>query len=63
MLLTIDIGNSNIVCVVYSDSKEKLYDARYETIKEDVKSAYKDFVLNQIYFYSHYEINKKNQRK
>ena len=49
MLLTIDIGNSNIVCVVYSDSKEKLYDARYETIKEDVKSAYKDFVLNQIY--------------
>lgn len=49
MLLTIDIGNSNIVCVVYSDSKEKLYDARYETIKEDVKSAYKDFVLNQIF--------------
>lgn len=49
MLLTIDIGNSNIVCVVYSDSKEKLYDARYETIKEDVKSAYRDFVLNQIY--------------
>lgn len=49
MLLTIDIGNSNIVCVVYSDSKEKLYDARYETVKEDVKSAYRDFVLNQIY--------------
>ncbi len=48
MLLTIDIGNSNIVCVVYSDSKEKLYDARYETIKEDIKSAYNDFVLNQI---------------
>jgi len=48
MLLTIDIGNSNIVCVVYSDSKEKLYDARFETIKEDVKSAYRDFVLNQI---------------
>lgn len=48
MLLTIDIGNSNIVCVVYSDSKEKLYDARYETIKENIKSAYRDFVLNQL---------------
>ena len=49
MLLTIDIGNSNIVCVVYSDSKEKLYDARYETIKEDVKSAYRVFVQDQLF--------------
>ena len=48
MLLTIDIGNSNIVCVVYSKSKEMLYDARYETIKENIKSAYKEFVLSQL---------------
>jgi type III pantothenate kinase len=48
MLLTIDIGNSNIVCVVYSKEKERLYDARYETIKEEIESAYPDFVIKQI---------------
>lgn len=48
MLLTIDIGNSNIVCVVYSSEKERLYDARYETLKENIKSAYKEFVEKQI---------------
>lgn len=48
MLLTIDIGNSNIVCVVYSSEKEHLYDARYETIKEDIEIAYDEFVLKHI---------------
>ncbi len=48
MLLTIDIGNSNIVCVVYSSEKEHLYDARYETIKEDIVNAYDSFVLSEI---------------
>lgn len=48
MLLTIDIGNSNIVCVVYSNNKENLYNERYETIKEDIVSAYEEFVINQI---------------
>jgi len=48
MLLTIDIGNSNIVCVVYSNTKERLYDARYETIKEDVLSAYFNFVQEKL---------------
>lgn len=48
MLLTIDIGNSNIVCVVYSNEKEHLYDARYETIKEDIEIQYDDFVLKKI---------------
>lgn len=48
MLLTIDIGNSNIVCVVYSDTKEQLYDARYETIKEDILTAYFNFVQEKL---------------
>ena len=29
MLLTIDIGNSNIVCVVYSDKKELLIESEF----------------------------------
>lgn len=48
MLLTIDIGNSNIVCVVYSSTKEQLYDARYETIKDDILTSYHNFVQDKL---------------
>ena len=50
MLITIDIGNSNIVCVVYSDSKERLYDKRFETIKENIEEAYPKFVQEELLF-------------
>lgn len=35
MILTIDIGNSNIVCVLYDRSFNHLYDVRLDTIKKD----------------------------
>jgi type III pantothenate kinase len=50
MLITIDIGNSNIVCVVYSASKERLYDKRFETIKENIEEAYPKFVKEELLF-------------
>lgn len=48
MLITIDIGNSNIVCVVYSEKKERLFDKRYETIKENINEAYPKFVKDEL---------------
>lgn len=50
MLITIDIGNSNIVCVVYSNLKERLYDKRFETIKENIEEAYPKFVKEELLF-------------
>lgn len=50
MLITIDIGNSNIVCVVYSNQKERLYDKRFETIKENIEEAYSKFVKDELLF-------------
>lgn len=50
MLITIDIGNSNIVCAVYSNKKERLYDKRFETIKENIEVAYPEFVKEELLF-------------
>lgn len=40
MLLTIDIGNSNIVATLFNDKKEILKQARDLTIKNDVHGSY-----------------------
>jgi type III pantothenate kinase len=44
MLLTIDIGNSNICIVIYDDHKQRLFDVRYETIKQDPQAAYTHWI-------------------
>jgi len=48
MLLTIDIGNSNIVVVCYDDHKERRFDARYETVKENVKDHYTQWIIKEL---------------
>lgn len=44
MILTIDIGNSNIVCVLYDYDFNRLYDIRLDTLKIDQMSEYLKFV-------------------
>lgn len=48
MLLTIDIGNSNICIVLYDSQKHRLYDARYETIKTDLEVAYTQWITTTV---------------
>lgn len=40
MILTIDIGNSNMVCVLYDKDGHRVYDVRLDTIKQDHKDEY-----------------------
>lgn len=44
MLLTIDIGNSNIVLAIYTAHKERVYDARFETLKLNPELAYAQWI-------------------
>jgi len=48
MLLTIDIGNSNIVVVCYDDHKERCFDGRYETVKENVEDYYALWIKEEL---------------
>ena len=48
MLLTIDIGNSNIVLAVYNKQKERLYDARFETLKEKPEETYPQWITEHL---------------
>lgn len=41
MILTVDVGNSNLVAVVYDLNKKRIYDERLETQKENVVHYYK----------------------
>lgn len=49
MLLTIDIGNSNIVVVVYDAQKNRLFDRRYETVKENVEAYYTQWIVQELW--------------
>lgn len=49
MLLTIDIGNSNIVVVVYDDQKNRRFDGRYETVKENVEAYYTQWIVQELW--------------
>lgn len=49
MLLTIDIGNSNIVVVVYDDQKNRLFDGRYETVKENIQAYYTQWIVKELW--------------
>lgn len=48
MLLTIDIGNSNIVIVIYDGQKKRLYDARYVTLKDDPTKNYEVWIRENL---------------
>ncbi len=48
MLLTIDIGNSNIVVVCYNDQKERHFEARYETVKVDEAVYYSKWIAQEL---------------
>jgi|GEM_PF-783186 len=49
MLLTIDIGNSNIVLAIYSSQKERVYDARFETLKVDLEKVYAHWIEETLF--------------
>ncbi|HAM64105.1 MAG: hypothetical protein A2Y20_02035 [Firmicutes bacterium GWF2_51_9] len=40
MLLTIDIGNTNVVAVVYDEKKERRFTQRFKTVKDDALLFY-----------------------
>lgn len=44
MILTIDIGNSNIVCALYDKQAKRHYDIRLETVKKEHKGDYPKIV-------------------
>lgn len=51
MLLTIDVGNSDIVTILYNENKEVLNYDRRETIKENCLDAYTNYIkeIKQIF--------------
>ena len=48
MILTIDLGNSNLVSVLYDLAGERIVDDRRDTIKEESYLRYRDFFLDLI---------------
>lgn len=49
MILTVDVGNSNIVCVLYSREGERLWDTRHQTMKNPQEGEYREFFANHKY--------------
>ena len=45
MLLTIDVGNSNLVAVVYDSHRNRVYDERIVTQKQNVSAYYEDWLI------------------
>lgn len=45
MILTIDIGNSNLVAVLYDKGKEIVTTDRIQTVREDVSNYYGDWIV------------------
>ena len=48
MLLTLDIGNTNVVAVVYDNGKKILFTQRFETIKKDALLFYTQWLSDNI---------------
>lgn len=44
MLLTIDIGNTNVVAVVYDENRTRLYTQRFATVKHDADVFYRTLI-------------------
>jgi type III pantothenate kinase len=45
MLLTIDVGNSNLVAVVYDSHRNRVFDERIVTQKQNVIAYYEDWLI------------------
>lgn len=48
MLLTLDIGNTNVVAVVYDKEKRLVYSSRFVTIKQDARQFYMQWLTDNI---------------
>lgn len=48
MLLTIDVGNSNVVVAVYDNQKQRVFQQRFVTVKENVSDFYRDWVRHDL---------------
>ncbi|MHC1734227.1 MAG: type III pantothenate kinase [Erysipelotrichaceae bacterium] len=48
MLLTIDIGNTNVVAVVYDEKKERRFTQRFQTVKENALEFYTTWLKSDL---------------
>ena len=48
MLLTIDVGNSNVVVAVYDNQKQRVFQQRFVTVKENVSEFYRNWVRQDL---------------
>ncbi|MDI9472071.1 MAG: type III pantothenate kinase [Bacillota bacterium] len=46
MILTVDVGNSNIVAVLYGKNRQRIWNTRHQTIKKPQKGEYREFFAN-----------------
>ncbi len=53
MLLTIDVGNSNLVAVVYDWQRNRVFDERIVTQKQNVVAYYEDWLIRLLTKLSH----------
>lgn len=56
MILTVDLGNSNLVTVLYATDGQRLDDDRRDTIKEESYSRYRDYFQDILDLFGHPEI-------
>jgi type III pantothenate kinase len=48
MLLTLDIGNTNVVAVVYDKKKNRVFSSRFSTVKQDALKFYTQWLKDNI---------------
>jgi len=48
MLLTIDIGNTNVVAVVYDENRTRLYTQRFATVKHEADVFYRTWIQRDL---------------
>ena len=53
MLLTIDVGNSNLVAVVYDQQRNRVFDQRIVTQKQNVVAYYEEWLIGLLTKLSH----------
>ncbi|HHT21063.1 MAG TPA: type III pantothenate kinase [Tissierellia bacterium] len=56
MILTVDLGNSNLVTVLYDDGANRLDDDRRDTIKEESYARYRDYFQDVLDLFGHPQI-------
>ncbi|MDO9593009.1 MAG: type III pantothenate kinase, partial [Erysipelotrichaceae bacterium] len=53
MLLTIDVGNSNLVAVVFDEHRNRVFDQRIVTQKQNVIAYYEEWLIRLLAQLSH----------